>query len=138
MKINKQPEKQRKLLMCFIGGAIFILTGFFIIQPNNSIVATWISKNDSNSKWVFTPQSKLKTYYENELIDKYEYHVSDTSPQCGVDVENILQLHPDIKFLKLISLDSDKKSCYYIYGLTEKKLTLQPFKKGGLMIFKKE
>jgi len=69
--------------------------------PEEAIIGTWISQPDGNSKWVFTSDSTAKIYLNGELKKIFTYKISNTSPQCGINVQKFIDNHPQALFLEL-------------------------------------
>ena len=102
---------------------------------NNDIIGTWVSKEDPKSKWVFTSDSKIKKYYDNELLSTYIYEVYTSLPECEFEWENP---NPNLKFLALKKINTEKKDCYVIYNLDEENLTLSRFGRGNFLTFERQ
>jgi len=104
------------------------------ILPNLSdLEGTWLEENDSSSKWVFH-NNNANYYYDNELIFSFTYRVSDTSPQCGEEV----QTGDKIEFLELTDTSDGEQKCYYINGLNGDTLSLSPFGQSFLLVLIKQ
>lgn len=100
---------------------------------NASIVGTWVSEKDSNSKWVFT-QTDCKRYYDNELLFTFSYSTSNSSPQCG----HTVPIDRYTSYLKLTENIDGKDYCYEINGITNQKLSLRAVGRGRAMVFNKQ
>lgn len=123
-------------IMCFS----FLSSKAKLWQNDQSlIIGTWISEQDSKSKWVFSSDLKCKSFYNGVLKNTYTYKISNTNQQCGKEV------HVDSKtsYLELSNIsDSTDKLCYEINGFHTdengvKTLSLMPLEQGGYMIFVK-
>jgi len=135
MKKVKDFNWNRKyvLLFCLV---MFVASSIALIQyqQENSIVGTWISRDDANNKWIFTSDKKAKSYYSNELLDIYTYRLSTTSPQCGKQV----QTGPHLEFLELTDMDNGDQQCYYINTLDDEHLSLSPFGRANILVFNRQ
>jgi|SRR5699024_5756522 len=117
---------------------IVVCSGFLLFQQPSSIVGTWILKEDSKSKWVFTENMKLKIYYDNEVIDTFTYDISRASPKCGKNIETEISKRPKLEFLELTELNSGYQNCYYVFGIDKENLSLKPFNGGEFLLFKRQ
>ncbi|MBN2732795.1 MAG: hypothetical protein JXR26_10235 [Balneolaceae bacterium] len=114
---------------------VLFACGGFINQNSNNIVGSWISEDDSNSKWVFTNNAELKVYYKDDHLLTYTYSVHSTLPQCATEWENP---NPNLKYLVLEEQNTVNKTCYVIYNLDEQHLSISEFGKGGVQVFNKQ
>lgn len=130
----------RKKVGATIVGLLLILCGSAFIQnqPGDTIVGTWISHPDGNSKWVFSSDSTVKIYYKGNLKKSYTYKLSKTPLHCGVDMSERLQQYPDESILILTNSESSKKRCYLVYGFDEVNLGISLFGSPNLLHFKRQ
>jgi len=118
--------------------AIVACSGFIILQQSNNIVGTWIDKEDPKSKWISVDNSEGKTYYNNELLDKFTYDLSKSSPKCERNIETEINARPELNFLELTDTDSGGQYCYYVFGIDEENLSLKPFNGARVMVFERQ
>ncbi|WP_445915304.1 hypothetical protein [Flavobacterium sp.] len=101
---------------------------------HTSIVGTWVSENDAKSKWVFSSDGKCMKYNGNEIIGRYSYKLSDSTFQCGETVKKI----KNVSFLSLSDVEDNSQYCYYLEGLTEVRMTLNPFNSSKFFTYKRQ
>jgi len=135
MKKVKDFKWNRKYLLLFLL-VMFMASSIALIQyqQESSIVGTWVSQSDQNSKWIFTKNGKAKWYYEEKLNYTYTYRLSTTSPQCGKQV----QTGPHLEFLELTDVDNGFQQCYYINTLDDEHLSLSPFGRANILVFDRQ
>jgi hypothetical protein len=90
-----------------------------------------VSETDNTSKLVFTADGKCRQYSENNLIATETYILSNTTPQCGKNVD----ITEKSLFLSLKDISDGDELCYYVNGITDKFLSLNYFEGGGVMVF---
>lgn len=112
-------------------------TGDVVTQAQEDILGTWVSAEGGNTKWVVT-DSQIKTYKEDRLDKTYNYSILRTANHCGYDVSDRLEKYPWQSILTLNDTQSDKKKCYYIYGINNSHLTLSPFGYASFLSFEKQ
>ena len=98
------------------------------------VLGTWISENDSKSVWVFETNNICKRYYNNELRATYSFSISQSSPQCGQQVDQS-GLHT---YLSLTKSSDNEQTCYFINGLTTQKLSINAFDRSQILVFNKK
>jgi len=104
-----------------------------------TIVGTWLSLTDAKSKYVFGDENYAKFYYNGELLDTFIYHVTRTSPQCGVDQQDYLEKNPDTSILVLVSTKDNIKNCDLIaFSDSAAYITLYPFERTGAETFERQ
>jgi len=113
-------------------------TGFIILQQSNNIVGTWIDKEDPKSKWVFNDNSKVETYYDNELLDTFTYDLSKSSPKCERNIETEINARPELSYLELTDTDNGDQYCYYVFGINEETLSLKPFNGAEILVYERQ
>lgn len=128
--------KYQKIILSVLSlVTLIVIFGFCSTITNSPIIGSWINEKDSNSKLIFDTNGNCKRYYEGELIEEYNFSISNTSPQCGVNV------HVDsyTSYLKLTNInDANDFYCYEINGITASKLSLRPIENGGFILYNKE
>jgi hypothetical protein len=94
------------------------------------IIGTWVSNKDKNWKLVFT-KDKCSQYYGKEVAEIERYTLANKSPQCGekVPVEKVTS------YLQLTAIKNKEATCYQLYGLTTKNLSISPIRNGGILLF---
>lgn len=110
---------------------VFMSKVFGQDPENKSIVGTWVSEEDNTWKLVFASDSTCKQYSENNLMETDNYVLSNTSPQCGINVA----INGKSLFLSLKDISDGEELCYYVNGITDKVLSLTYFNRGGAMVF---
>jgi len=116
-----------------------VLVNFASTRPDITIVGTWVSLTDAKSKYIFSNDNHAKFYYNGELLDTFTYHVTPTSPQCGVDMQDYLEKNPNTSILVLVSTKDDVKNCdLMVFGDSAQRLTLNPFERPGGETFKRQ
>lgn len=117
--------------------SLFILIGERVVSQatdKNDIIGTWISEEDTNWKIVFTKDHTCDQYYTDSIIEKDTYVISNTSPQCGLEVE----VAEHTSYLTLTDTATGDKICYEMNGISEKKLSLRVIGLGGAIVFTRE
>ena len=103
----------KKIAVVFI--LICVSCNFFESKKNidntKELIGTWYANGYRNSKWVYSADGKLYNYYDGELVELFEYSVSNT---CG-NKEN-----DTIEYIKMIDKDS-VEYCFKINGINENK-----------------
>jgi hypothetical protein len=120
-----------KIIIIISAALISISSYSFLINNNHAIYGTWISEDDPKVSWVFSEPNKVNQYYDGVAGDEYNFRLSDTSPQCG----NQVQTGEFITFLELTDTTSGEQMCYYFNGVSETHLSLSFFDRGGTMVF---
>jgi hypothetical protein len=100
----------------------FTLSAFIPNNPDQEIIGTWISEDDSNWKIEFKTNGKCYWYYTGDDTEIFTYSISSTSPQCGYDVKVDLQ-NPK-HYLSLIDQEDGEEYCYEILGVNNESLSL--------------
>lgn len=129
-------SKKTKLGLLLSTAVLFGLLSFKIsTNSNETIIGSWVSESDINSKLVFTSDGKCKEYYENELQDTYSYQIANTTPQCGIDVP----IDQYTSYLKMTNIsDSSDVYCYEINGITTSSLSIRLIGNGGALIYDRQ
>jgi len=103
----------KKIAVVFI--LICVSCNFFESKKNvdntKELIGTWYANGYRNSKWVYSVDGKLYNYYDGELVELFEYSVSNT---CG-NKEN-----DTIEYIKMIDKDS-VEYCFKINAINENK-----------------
>lgn len=131
----------KKNLIKFTTLFVLILSWFIttsLVNPvdneESKIIGTWISENDIEWKLIFTGDKKCTQFYSNQLIESDNYLISNTSPQCGIEV-TIDSLTSYLSIENSITLE---KSCYEIYGISDSIRSISPIGVGGVIIFNRQ
>ncbi|WP_462253621.1 hypothetical protein [Ekhidna sp.] len=118
--------------------AIFISLSAFLsilsittIQEDELIVGTWVSKEDSNWRFIFKNPKTCFEYYNGKLTEEYSFSISNSSPQCNKEVF----VNQNTSYLKLKSNSDSEMNCYEIASLNDESLTLRVVGRGGFMEF---
>jgi len=118
--------------LCIFGICLLFSCNMFGQDPDDkSILGTWVSEADNTAKLVFTSDGKCQQYSENNLIATETFKLSNTTPQCGTNVD----ITDKSLFLSLKDVSDGTELCYYVNGITDKFLSLNYFEGGGVMVF---
>ena len=85
-------------------------------------IGKWQDEKDTNSFWEFKMDGKLYSSYQGRsVVFIYNYTISSTPPVCP-DAQ--LSEEPNVKYLRLVNEKDGDISCFYIYALNDKRLTV--------------
>tara|TARA_B100001059_G_C17283132_1_gene309189 strand:+ start:43 stop:465 length:423 start_codon:yes stop_codon:yes gene_type:complete len=119
---------------------ILTLTAFTSNNPNEDIIGTWLSENDTNWKIEFKSNGKCYWYYTGDSTETYTYSISDFSNSLGSTTDfcgkTVSSGRTESYYLTLTDSDSDKL-CYEIFGLTNDHLSLNYLGTSEIKIFNK-
>lgn len=104
------------------------------LQQNvqNEIIGTWIAEDDTKVKLIFNTNGVLSEYYDNELMDTYDYSISH---QCGTESDN------NAWFLKTSDQNELDIRCYELYGANPNNngiLSIRDMITGKIFIYNKQ
>ncbi|MDA9317165.1 hypothetical protein N9Q58_04540 [Polaribacter sp.] len=145
---NKFLIKQKILLivnnniMKMIKYTSILITVFFFsciyckaqaLQENvqNEIIGTWIAEDDTKVKLIFNTSGVLSDYYDNELMDTYDYSISHL---CGSESDN------KAWFLRTSNQNELEIRCYELYGANPNNsqiLSIRDMTTGKIFIYNK-
>lgn len=144
MNIISEYLSNKKYLFSIVGVCIFFIaaSAFIYSRQNNPIVGTWIGLHSSKKyinkySWTFTSNNEFKRYFGGQLTKYNKYKLSKTPNHCGVDMSKRLQMHPKNLILILKDTETEKKQCYLVYKLTNKRLVLSAFRNAHIDTLKK-
>ena len=104
-------------------------------QDKKLIIGSWLSEDDNSWKLAFTSNNHCNEYINNVLSNTYTFVISNTTPQCGIDV----YMNINTEYLQIKNEnDSTDIRCYLIYGVTDKSLSISPLGIGSAFIFDKQ
>ena len=122
-----------KIIITVLSFFCFFHMGNCQPKPVVSEIGEWKLEEDEKSRWEFGDDGILKaSYVGRNLIFTYSYQMSDSKPFCP-DME--IGEKTNITYLKTVDESDGEISCFYIYGLTEERLTLIDASTGQLSIF---
>ncbi len=103
-------------------------------NDNSLILGSWVSENDSAWQLVFDSTETCTQYYENKIIEINSYKISNSTPQCEIEVET----NNKTQYLNLKEKNSNEETCYQVYGISKTNFTISPLEIGGYIIFKRQ
>ena len=98
----------------------------------NEIIGTWIAEDDTKVKLIFNTDGTLVEYYNNELMDTFNYTISH---QCGTESDN------NAWFLETSDQSELDIRCYEIYGANPNNngiLSIRDMTTGKIFIYNKQ
>lgn len=98
----------------------------------NKIIGTWIAEDDTKVKLIFNTDGTLVEYYNNELMDTFNYTISH---QCGTESDN------NAWFLETSDQSELDIRCYEIYGANPNNngtLSIRDMTTGKIFIYNKQ
>lgn len=108
----------------------------YLIKERENIVGVWYSESDKSYKLEFSTSGVCTAYYENIFLTSYSYSISNTSPQCGIEVL-VDSDQEQTSYLQLVEINnSSGGKCYEINGVGEL-LSLTSVDNGNLLIMSK-
>lgn len=118
----------RFLQRCWIAVCMLCLVvvpGYAQEPEEEDIIGTWVSTEDPDATTQFTENGLKQTYYEGEMSSEYSYEFVE---ECeGVTA---LEQSPLDIVLRVVSNTGEQK-CYHVMNLTDERLTLSSFGRGG-------
>ncbi len=108
----------------------------YLIDDMNNIIGTFVNENDPG--WVLTFSTNGKCYWYDgvgTLKATYSYTITNSTPQCGTDVD-VDESH-ETDYLQLTDDSTNSTDCYVINGISTV-LSIRPVGAGGLAIFDKQ
>lgn len=101
------------------------------------ILGTWLSVDDTLTKWVFQNDGIVRMYHADTLfpVDPYSYRITNETTLCGYALsagysQNIYMEWTNVN-------DPGDKMCFSIDGLTDEVLNVVLFGSGKFNIFKR-
>ncbi|MBA0885284.1 hypothetical protein [Flavobacterium undicola] len=98
------------------------------VDNTKKLIGTWYANDYRNSKWIYKTDGKLYNYYDDELLEVFNYSISNT---CGNKVNDT------IEYIKLIDKDSIEH-CFKINAINKKKdgvLSIKNMDTGDTVLF---
>ncbi|PEN07601.1 hypothetical protein CRI93_06365 [Longimonas halophila] len=119
-----QPLLQRRwLVACML--CLVAAPGYAQESEEEDIISTWISTEDSDAIIQFTENGLKQTYYEGEISIEYSYEFVE---EC--EGLTALEQSPLDTVLRVVT-NTGEQRCYHVMNLTDERLTLGPFRRGG-------
>lgn len=118
-----------------IGFIVLLIVNCSILtkSQNQSILGAWISETDNNQILVFKSNNKCYQYYSNVLVNTSDFTISNTTPQCNVNV----LVDNTTNYLHLNDLSNNIEQCYLINGISDISLSMSIIDEGGVILYKK-
>jgi hypothetical protein len=150
MKIKNNKKKLRIFVLSVISVMLICVYGMsrnhtpspfapppqYLVDLQTNIVGTFVGADDPDWTLVFTSSGKCYWYDQGVLFTVNNYSVSNTTPQCGMDVP--VDENTESAYLSIVD-DSDGSTEYYsIYGLSSTVLSLQRIGEGGVLLLNKQ
>lgn len=107
----------------------------YIINERADIIGTFISDEDPRWKMVFSLNGKCYNYYDGNLIVTSSYTISNTTPQCGIDV--VIDESEETSYLSITNDINGISECYEINGITAT-LSLTAISTQKVLLFTKQ
>ncbi len=108
----------------------------YLIDDMNNIIGTFVNENDPD--WVLTFSTNGKCYWYDKvgtLEATYSYTITNTTPQCGLEVD-VDESH-ETDYLQLTDDSTRSTDCYAINGISTV-LSIRPLGGGRLLVFNKQ
>lgn len=119
----------KRYIKYLISAFSLLIIGYIVLSsfttPEEDIIGTWVSEEDSNWKIKFNDDGTCLWYYTNEITDTYTYTITTTTPQCGYEVKTGSEYY----YLKLIDADGGE-NCYEILGVDSLSLSISTISLG--------
>ncbi len=107
----------------------------YLTDYTNNIVGTFQGMDDGNLVLVFTSNGKCYWYHEGTLLHSYNYSISNTSPQCGMEVT--VDESEQTAYLLLVDDNTGVGECYEIYAV-DAVLSLRTVGSAEFLFFNKQ
>ncbi len=119
----------KRYIKYLISAFSLLIIGYVVLSsfttPEEDIIGTWVSEEDSNWKIKFNDDGTCLWYYTNEITDTYTYTITTTTPQCGYEVKT----GSEYNYLKLIDTNGGE-NCYEILGVDSLTLSISTISLG--------
>ena len=119
---------------CGIGVLILCLLvapGYAQDSEEKDIIGTWVSTEDSDVTLQFTASGLKQTYYDGEMRSEHRFAFVDKC-QGGAALEQ-----SPLDAVLQVTNSTEQDSCYHVMNLTDKRLTLAPFGRGGVSSYER-
>lgn len=107
----------------------------YLTDDQNNIVGTFVNEKDPDWVLIFDANGKCYGYEAGVPTTTYTYTITNSTPQCGKEVD--VDESQETDYLQLTDDSTNSTDCYVINGISSV-LSLRPVGAGGILAFNKQ